>query len=97
MKKKVSDDEKKHKTRVSRAQLSLKSVNLERLQRQLENVVGREAVHLLKLSHEGKLDKDSATAACNYLKLIKDLRKEESKNLEDLSDEELEKLQKNGK
>lgn len=97
MKKKDKELEEQPKKRASRSELSLKKVNLDRLQRQLENVLSREALHLLRASFTQKLDRDSSNSACNYLKLIKELRKDESKDLESLSDEELEKLQKNAK
>lgn len=92
----VKTPEPEPKRRASRSELSLKKVNLERLQRQFENVLSREAVHLLKISHKSKLDRDGANALSSYLKLLKDLRKAELEDLDNLSDEELEKLANNG-
>ncbi len=56
------------------------------------NVLARETASLLMLSHKQKLTKDESVALTNYLKLIKDLKKEEDAGMENLSDEELEKL-----
>jgi hypothetical protein len=82
----------KAKKKSSRAELSLKRVNLERLHRQLLNVLSRETTALLHLSYYEKLDKDAAAALCNYLKLMKELSKMEEDKLSGLSDEELEKI-----
>ena len=82
----------KENKKASRAELSLKRVNLSRLHKQLLNVLSRETTALLHISYRNKLDKDEAAALCNYLKLMKDLTKEEEKQLEQMSDAELEKL-----
>jgi hypothetical protein len=82
------------KKRKSRAGLSLKKVNLDHLHKQLLNILSRETLNLLTLSSQGKLEKDDAASLCNYIKLMQYLAKKEEEDLENLSDEELEKLAK---
>jgi hypothetical protein len=84
--------DKPSKPKNSRSELSLKRVNIERVERQLLNVLSRETISLLKLSHREKLGRDDATSLANYLKLLKELKKSEAEKLEGLTDEELEKL-----
>lgn len=86
------DPNKPKKQRKPRAGLSLKTVSIERVNKQLLNVLSREVSNLLISSNKGKLNKDDATALCNYLKLMKTLSEEEEKTLSSLSTEELEAL-----
>ena len=80
------------KAKKSRAARSTKQVNLDHVQRRLFNVLSRESLHLLDESYKGKLDRDDSVALSNYLKLMRDLKAQEENEMENISDEELEKL-----
>jgi len=82
------------KPRKVRAGMSIKNVDLVKLNKRLLNVLSRDVVHLLEASYKGKLDRDDQQALTNYLKLMKDLQKQEEDALENMSDEELAKLAK---
>ncbi len=53
-------------------------------------VLKRETNHLLDLSWEKKLGMASSRALINYLELLKELQDQQEKDLEGLSDDELE-------
>lgn len=76
--------------------LRTSKIDLDRITKQLLNVLRRETRALLLASCPGKtLDKDQADRLVKYLKLSKELRKTVSVDAMDkLSDEELEKLTK---
>lgn len=71
-------------------------VDLDKIQHYFLVVLKREATRLLDQSFEAKLSEESSKALVNYLKLLKDLKESEEKELESLSDEELEKLANKG-
>ncbi len=72
--------------------LKLKKVNLDKLQKRFENIMDRHSRRLWEMVRYDELNKDQTTAVCNYLKLLKDLKKMEEESLEGMSDEELKKL-----
>lgn len=80
------------KTRKPWGPRRLVPVDLDKIQRQLTNVLKREVGRLLDESFAEKLCEGSSKNLVIYLKLLKDLREEETKDLENLTDEELEKL-----
>lgn len=82
---------KREKERRSRGGLSLKRVNLDKINRQLLNVLIRETIVLLKLSHAAPLSDSDSDKLLSYLKVVKTLR-EDDLGGENLTDEELEKL-----
>lgn len=89
----LSEPKKKQKKqRKSRKGSSLKRVNIDRLDKKLMNILDREVNNLLKLSGVTSLEKDDANNLINYLKLIKNLKKESYIEEETLTDEELEKI-----
>ena len=69
-----------------------RKVDMEYLEKRAKTVLDREINHLLDLSYNGKLDKEAASSLVNYLKAIKDLKKEEEESLNNLSDEQLAKI-----
>lgn len=75
--------------RKHRAGLSLKNVNLDKVHKQLLNVLQREAQHLLVASHAGKLDRDESVSLIDCLNTVLKLKKLEETEAESLSDEEL--------
>lgn len=80
------------KKRKSQAPRRLSPVNLDKIQHQFLIVLKREATRLMDQSFEDKLSDESSKTLVNYLKLMKDLKEMEAKELENLTDEELEKL-----
>jgi len=76
--------------------LRTSKVDLDRITKQLLNVLRRETRALLLASAPGKrLSKDDADMLVKYLRLSKDLKKSISKDeIDKMSDEELEKLAK---
>lgn len=88
----ANNNEKPPKVVPSQVGRKLKKVNLGRLQKRLENVLDYHSKELWKICKYQELNKDQSAAVCNYLKLLKDLKKQEEEKLEHLSDEELEKL-----
>ena len=69
-----------------------RKVDVDKLFRKLLTVLGRETDNLMISSFNGKLEKKEAESLISYLKLAKELKQLEEKALENLSDEELEKL-----
>ena len=47
---------------------------------------------MLDESYKGKLDKNSSTSLVNYLKLVTEIKREEEKENEEISEEELERI-----
>ena len=90
--KEARDPEKPERVRLSRAGQKLKKISFERLQRRLENIIDRHSRELWRKVTEEELNKDDSNAACNYLKLLKELKKAEDEKLNAMTDEELEKL-----
>lgn len=78
--------------RRSRAGLSLKNIKLDKLYKQLLNVVHRETMQLLKVSRVGKLSPPEVVALNTYVRLVKELRKVEARDDGGVSDEELERI-----
>lgn len=83
------DDAKKRKSQAPRR---LSPVNIDRIQHYFLVVLNREATKLMDESYLGKLSADSSKDLVNYLKLLREIRKSEEEDLEQLSDFELEKL-----
>ena len=65
------------KARKSRKGLSLRKINLDKVHVKLLNSLARDVDALLMESRQGKLTKDDAVSLINYLKLLKDLRKDD--------------------
>lgn len=80
------------KTRKSRKGTSLKRVNVDRLDKKLMNILDREVNKLLKLSALSGLEKDDANNLINYLKLVKNLKRETEQLENNLTDAELEQI-----
>ncbi len=78
--------------RKSKRGTSLKEVNLKRAHKKLLNILDRDINHLLLISREGELKKDQSQALVNYLKLLREFQKEDKLNLENMTDEELERI-----
>ncbi len=70
----------------------LHTVNYDRLLKQCKTVLCREMDRLLDASHVGKLSKDESTALTAYFKLVGELKKQELADMENMTDEQLEKL-----
>lgn len=70
----------------------MREVDLDVIQSQLFTVLQREACQLLDLSFRKKLESEASKNLINYLKLLKELRDLESEALNNLSDEDLQKL-----
>lgn len=76
----------------TRASLAVKEVRLDKLFKQLLTVLSRDTAHLMIESKRGKLSMQESQSLAAYLKLVNSLKKEEMKELEAMTDEELEKL-----
>lgn len=85
----VSDQPKKAPQVRSRR---VKPVNLDHLELQFLTVLKREAGRLMDLSFAKKLSPTSSRTLVNYLNLLKDLKQREAADLENLTDDELEKM-----
>lgn len=90
----ISKSTQKHPNRRKQGPRRLKRVEIDSVQRQLMVVLEREVQQLLDQSFLAKLSPPNAKDLANYLKLLKDLREAEEASLENLSDEDLQKLQK---
>lgn len=66
------------------------TVDIDEIQRQLLGVLKRETQQLLDESFAQKLSEESSKSLVNYLKLLKQLKDDELKALEMLTEEELE-------
>ena len=66
-----------------------KRVDISSLEKRATTVLDREINYLLDASHGGKLCKDDSTCLRDYLKTIRDLKKDEDEYLDSLSDEDL--------
>ena len=77
--------------------ISTKNVNLQRVRKKLMNVLSRDTDHLMRASFEGKLKEAEASDLRGYLKLIKDLMKQEEDEQGVIPDKELEKIAQSGK
>jgi hypothetical protein len=71
-----------------------RSASLDTLQKRLVTVLVREVESLMDLSYTTKLSKADSSDLVNYLKLLKDLKHQETTILSSMSDEELEALAK---
>lgn len=80
------------KPRKSRAGSSLKTVNLQRAEKKLLNILDRQINKLLTISVSGLFSKDESLALVNYVKLLKQIQKDDNQDLDKMTDEELEKL-----
>lgn len=60
----------------SKAGRSLSNVNLDRLDKAAKTILQREINNLLDASHKGKLSKDDSLSLRDYIKTIRDLRKD---------------------
>ena len=78
--------------RKSRAGRGIKRVNLNRLEKAGLTVLQREINYLLDKSFTGKLNKDDSISLRDYLRTIRDLKRDEDSQLSKLSDEDLDKL-----
>lgn len=70
----------------------LKNVNISKVKKRLKTILDIDSRELLRTARERKLNKDECFALCTYLKAINELEKQENEQIENLSDEELEKL-----
>ncbi len=73
------------------------NVDLKQLLAKSHLILEREVKQLTILSATALLDRDASLALVNYVKLLKELIKDEDKLLDDLSDEELEQIMKDRK
>lgn len=80
------------KPRKSRAGSSLKTVNLQRAEKKLLNILDRQINKLLTISVSNLFSKDESAALVNYVKLLKQIQKDDSLDLDQLTDEQLEKI-----
>ena len=53
-----------------------RKVEFASLEKRAKTVLDREINHLLDLSYDGKLDKEAASSLVNYLKAIRELKKD---------------------
>lgn len=72
-------------------------VDLKELLGKTRTILQREIKNLMSLSSKGLLDRDSSYSLVNYIKLLKDLIKDEKALLDDMTDEELELILKDKK
>ena len=70
----------------------LRKSSLNKIQNRLITVLVRETESLMDLSFNHKLDKNDAASLVNYLRLLKEMRKDEEDKNKNLTDEELEKI-----
>ncbi len=82
------------KPRKSRAGTSLKNVNLTRSEKKLLNILDRQINMLLAVSNHDLFNKDQSLALVNYVKLLKQIQKDSTEDIDKLTDEQLEKLSK---
>ena len=80
------------KTRKTRAGLSLKRINSERLLRRFMNVIDRDSIKYLQLSMHRQLDKDEGDLLIKYVKFLKDMVKQDKEEADNLTVEELQAL-----
>jgi hypothetical protein len=80
------------KVRKSAAPKSLKKVDLERANKQVLTILGRQIDQLMEASYKELLDKDQLANLSVCHKLLSEFRRQEEEDLATLSDEELEKL-----
>lgn len=73
-----------------------KHLDFDLINRHLLSVLAREARQLVRLSSNGPLNRDQSTSLVNYIKLIKELKKDKAKELEEMPLEELEKIANSG-
>lgn len=72
--------------------MRLKKVDLDYSNKQILTILGRQIAKLMELSYKGLLDKDSLSNLSLCHKLLADFKKQEEEELDNLTDEELEKL-----
>ena len=76
----------------TRAPRGAKKVSLSRLKKQLMTCLERDTLHLMDSSFAGKLSEEESSDLRGYLKLVKELMKDEAKENELVSDADLEKI-----
>lgn len=96
-KREEKEPQKAPKKRKSRAGMTLRRTNLEKMQKQLLNVLRRDVEKLLESSFKSTLRAEETDKLLLYLKQVKTLRKDELEDLEGLSDEALAELAKGKK
>lgn len=69
--------------------LSSKNVNLLKVRKKLMNVLSRDTDHLMKASFEGKLKESEASDLRGYLKLIRELIKQDVEDSGQITDADL--------
>ena len=62
----------------SKAGRSLSTVNLDRLEKASKTILQREINNLLDASHKGKLSKDDSASLRDYIKTIRELKKDQT-------------------
>lgn len=72
--------------------LRIKRVSITRLEKASLTILNREIDCLLEKSYAGKLSKDDSVSLRDYIRTIRDLRKDEDVTLNRFSDEDLDKL-----
>ena len=80
---------KQSKDKKKRAPRLLKKLNLERANKQLQTILGRQIDKLMELSYGQLLSKDELANLALAQKLLVEFQKQEEEDLELLSDEEL--------
>lgn len=70
----------------------LKEVSIDRALKQIKNILGRQVEHLLDESYAHTLERSQIEALTLCLKAFNEFKKEEDKDLEAMTDEELTEL-----
>lgn len=91
----VKDDD--SPTAVAKTATAVPQIDLKQLLAKTHMILEREVKQLTIQSATALLDRDASLALVNYVKLLKELIKDEDKLLDDLNDEELEKIMKEHK
>lgn len=71
-------------------------VDLDYIGRQFNTVLKREANRLLDESYAEKLSEESSKTLVNYIKLLRDLKQDQIREFEGMTDEQLEEILKKG-
>lgn len=72
---------------------TLRNNTAARMREQLKTAMARDIAHLMRASMDNNLSTYQAQTLVMYLKAVRDLELEELKDMENLSTEELEKIQ----
>jgi hypothetical protein len=84
--------EKRADKRKSQGPRRLSVVDLDKVEHKFTVVLNREANQLLDRSWKNPLPDEAAKTLVNYMKLLKELKVQKEKELENLSDEDLQNL-----